>query len=483
MTMRRRGARTRLPAWPAAALALCTQACTFLQPDYVRPETALPEKFEHAVEPAVPQNLAEPPSGWWHLLGSAELDGLIVRALENNHDIRAAVHRIAQAKAQAGIAAGPLLPKLGIGASAQGDSPTGGITAKTRSPDGKSERSYQATLSASYEIDLWGLNRSNEDAAIATLQASSYDREALALTLVAEVASTYLQYLLACDRVAVAEKNVASMQQVLDVVQKRHRVGEGARLEVMQQKTALAQARASVPALELVREQSRDLLATLVGEIPEGFTVKTGSLSALTLPSLPTALPSSLLERRPDIRRAEASLVAANAQIGAARAGLLPSFDLTAQRGVGSYYLNNLFNPASYLYVLAGNMAATLFDNGRNLSAIDFNQALFAERAELYRQTVLDALRDVEDSLAAIRSSERTESAQIEAFENASAALQMSREAFSMGTSDYLTVLDTERTLYQSDDAKAQARFDRLNAAVSLFRSLAGTTYGAANEG
>ena len=487
-------------------LLVCGCAACSVQPDYVRPAQQLPEKFRNAPVtraaeprsrdddgknignsgiypggapapapgPASPPTLVAPRSAWWTAFRSSELDRLVEKTIQNNHDLAAAVHRVAQAKAQAGMAGAALLPQMQFNAQTQANAPKNGLASQFEYPQKQSQRQYQMSVGIGYELDLWGKNRSAEAAALAQVEASEYDREALALSLTAEVVQAYFQYLVACDRVMAAENNLANMTRVLDTVEKRHTIGEGARVEVMQQRTALAQARAALPPLQINREQTRDLIALLTGELPETLELTGHSLVDLATPGLPEVMPSALLERRPDIRRDEANLIAANAGIGIARGKLLPSFDLTGQRGIASPYLSALMSPAGYFFLIAGNISATLFDAGKSLDEIDLNKEIFAERTETYRQTVLGALKDVEDALIAVRLTEEQERHQAEAFANAQAAHRMSREAFQMGTSDYLTVLDTERTLYQNEDARAQSRYDHVTATVALFRSLAG---------
>ena len=427
-------------------------------------------------EKADPATLPKPASQWWREFGSTELNGLVERALENNHDLKAAVARIAQAEAQAGIQAGSLLPTLGISGKHQADSPIGGTGNKIPSLANHSERLHQIGLTASYELDIWGKNRDAQNAALATAQASLYDREALALTLVADVSTAYFQYLEAVERLSTAEQNVANMVHVLEMVSKRYKIGEGTRIEQRQQATALVQAKALVPGLRITMEQSRNHLATLLGELPENLDLHGKSIEEVSLPTLPAALPSELLARRPDLRRAEAQLVSANSAIGQARAALLPSFSLTGERGVGSPYFDSLINPTSYYFIFTAALSQVLFDNGKSLSQIELQQAIYSEKVETYRQAVLNALSDVENALASQRLTAEAEALQIEASNYAHDAYDLSQKAFVIGTTDYLTILDTERTHYQTEDSKAVARFDRLSAMISLFRALGGGT-------
>ncbi|MBF0563171.1 MAG: efflux transporter outer membrane subunit, partial [Alphaproteobacteria bacterium] len=426
-----------------------------------------------AMPAAVPTTiLPHPVSSWWREFGSDELNNLVERALANNHDLKAAVSRIAQAEAQAGVAAGSLLPLLQTSASNQ--TLKGGLGTAASTPNGNAERLHEFALNASYELDFWGKNRWTEEAALAAAQVNVYNRETIALTLVADVVTNYLQYLIASERVAVGQHNVDNMTTVLEVVTRRKRIGEGTDVEIQQQYTALYQAQATLSPLTLAREQTLDRLAALVGETPETLHLTAVTTQGLTLPAVPDILPSQLLATRPDIRRAEASIAAADANIGVARAMLLPSFTLSGATGYGSFYLTTLMSPASFYYQVSANMAGTLFDNGKTRSQIAFSKAFYNEQVETYRQAILNAVRDVDDALASIRYSADEERAQLSAWASAQEAYRLSQLAFHIGTTDYLTILETERTLYQTEDAKVQARLDRFNAAAALFRSLGG---------
>ncbi|OIQ95902.1 toluene efflux pump outer membrane protein TtgI precursor [mine drainage metagenome] len=427
--------------------------------------------------------LPRPQSRWWQSFHIPELDSLVNTALTNNHDLKAAVHRIAEAEAQAGVQAGALLPNLSLSASANNSSPYGGVgTRYTTNPTGTSARLYQIGPTISYETDFWGKNRASEDSALASAKASLYDRETLAQSLVGQVVTAYLNYLSLCDRLEVAHQNVDNMSRVLKVVELRRAIGAGADIEIRQQATALAQAQATIPPLALQKEQLRTELAILTGHAPEGFSLKGTTLKTAAFPPLPGSLPSELLSRRPDLRSAAANLVAADANIAQAKAQLLPDFTLSAERGVGSPWLAVLFSPASYFYSVTAGMTQTIFDNGKSISQVDYAKEVYGEKIENYRQALLTALRDVENSLAAVRLTQDLEVADARAAEQATAAYSLSQKAFRIGNADYLTILDVERTSYQTEDALVQARYERLNAMATLYQSLGGGTETATAE-
>jgi multidrug efflux system outer membrane protein len=437
-----------------------------------------PAKAPQAAQagPAADNVAPQAPADWWRLFGSPELTQLEQQALANNHDLKAAMARVNQAEAFAGAAAGALLPSVQTNGRGQSTAPNGGVGNRIPQPDGQSQRLYQLGVVASYEIDFWGKNRATMESALAAAQSSAYDRETVAMTLTADVANSYLQYLTLADRLTVAVANVQNVTEVLATVQKRFTIGEGSDIEVQQQATALAQARAVVPAIALAKEQARLQLSTLVGVNADDLNLTGSSLATLTLPTPPRTVPSSLLTQRPDLRKAEFDLVSANSDIAAARGRLLPSFTLSAETGYGSNFLTSLFTPVGWYSILASSVSGVLYDNGKSLSDIDLRKAVSNERSETYRQRVLDAVRDVEQALASVRSSAEVEAAQQVALERATRAYELAQMGLQLGTSDYLTILETERTRYQVEDSRVQARLDRMNAAVALFRSLGGST-------
>jgi outer membrane protein, multidrug efflux system len=485
-------ARRRLPRWNVLIIGVLLSAgvaaCS-LEPDHPVPKVDLPGAYRNDATPlpemklppgasrqaaAEAPALPQPPSDWWCSFGSDRLNRLVTDALTANHDLKAAVARVEQAQAQVGIARGALLPTIQLVGVRQSSRPFGGPAAATAGQTEQTQNLYQLGASASYEIDFWGKNRSAVNAAEAAARSSLYDRDTVSLTLVAQVVQAYVQFLAACERIDVAQRNIDQVSGILSIVQNRRRLGQGTEIEVEQQATAVALANAALPPLAIAREQARDQLATLVGLPPEDLQLDCGLLDALAIPGAPAALPSQLLAVRPDIRKAEADLIGANANVGVARAQLLPSFDLTGQRGVASAAPAMLFSPASFYYVLAANLAQTLFDNGKSLSQIDLSKAVYAEKAETYRQSILAALRDVEDAMALTRLTADEETANAVAAGRADRAYDLVLRAFRTGTTTYLTILDIERTQYQAADARVQARRDRLTAAVQLFQALGG---------
>lgn len=456
-----------------AALAIFAAGCS-LEPDYIRPQTQIPEAWRNT-PPAEP--LPQPPSQWWMAYGSADLDRLVEDALANNHDLKAAVRRILQAEALAGVAAGPLLPSVGLSAKDELSAPKAGVGDAASGKEARDRtKLYSVGVTASYEVDWWGKNRSAMNAALSTAQASVYDREVVAQTLASDVTSAYFQFLSACERTIVAQSNIDNMKRVLTTVERRVAVGEGTALELRQQKAILAQAEATMPIIEQLRENTFNKIAVLTGRPPKALKLDCAPIDGVGLPTINAGLPSELLLRRPDIRKAEAGLDAATAKIGEARAKMFPTFALTGERGFGSHYLTSLLSPQSFYLTLAANFAVSLFDNGRIRSEIAYNEARQAELVEAYHQSILASLRDVEDALVAIRYTAAQETAQLAALDNARASLNLSQSSYAIGMVDYLSVLESERTLHRTEEERVLARLERLNASVALFKALGGGT-------
>lgn len=450
--------------------ALGTVGCS-MEPAYLAPAQEMPSAYTNTLAAAETPGAS---SQWWRAYGSEELTALVDEALAQNQDLRAAVHRITQASALADSSAASLLPTIRGSASDIWDFPFSGRG--TDRPILQTGRTREIGLDASYEVDLWGRNRSAMSAALANVEASRFDRETVVMTLTADVALTYLQYLQSLDRIAVARRNVENMRKVLATVSQRAQIGEGTELEVAQQRDALAQAESVVPTFRLQAERQRTRLALLVGRPPQFLEIRATSMMELAVPAVHPGMPSELLLQRPDIRRAEAGLRSANANIGVARARLLPTFSLTTEAGYSSPALASLLEPGTLFYGAVGRLVQTIFDGGKTASDIAANEARYAELTEAYRKAVVSALRDVEDALAAARLMADKEEAQKVALERAREASRLARASFEIGTANFLNVLESDRSVNRSEDEMVLTRYARLEASVTLFRSLGGGT-------
>jgi outer membrane protein, multidrug efflux system len=447
-------------------LALSLGACS-VEPAYHHPTVATPVTWQNVPPAGVSADW--PAADWWHSFGSAQLDDYIARAQSANDDIAAAIARVREADAQARIAGAALLPTLDAGASASRQReliPTGGP------PVTYSE--YTPALTASYELDFWGKNRATHEAALDAAQASRYDRETIKLTVLTSVALTYFEVLEQHDRLQVAQDDLANAQQVLTGLEFEQSVGTATALDVAQQATTVATLNASIPPLAQQLQQNIDALAILVGQVPESIDVGDGGLKDLTLPPITAGLPSELLARRPDVAEAEAQLMAANANIGVARAAYFPSVDLTASGGYASTALTALLLPESRMFALTAAATETIFDGGAIRGQVEYSRARYAELLSDYHKTVLTALGNVEDALVAVQQTSEQELRQQIAADKARRAFEFSQLQMQAGTINVLTMLNTENALFTAQDTLVQVKYQHLQALVDLYQALGG---------
>lgn len=442
-------------------LAGCSTTPTFQQSDIA---SVVPSGWASAPAVSPQADAAFPSRDWWTAFDDPELARLIALAEANNPDLAAAGHRIAQATANARAARAGLFPSLG--GSASGSRGWRG--------EGPASANVSLGLDASYEVDLWGGNRAGVDAAVASRISSEFARDTVALGLMAEVATTYFQYLSLGDRLATALEVLAIGEQVLELVEAQAAAGAIAQLDQVQQRLVVTNLRSAIPTLEQQRDQSLNALAALLGTTPGVLEVAAGSLDAVQLPDVAPGLPSELLARRPDLRSAEAAIAVASANLDSARAAMFPSIRLTGSTGLASNALSSLFQPAGFAAGLAAGLTAPIFDAGRLESQRDAAAAREAEVIENYRAAVVAAFRDVENALTAIRYTAELEALQTAATADARSSYALASAQYEAGAADFITLLDAQRSLAQQLDSARQTRFGRLAATVDLFRSLGG---------
>ncbi|MET0968748.1 MAG: efflux transporter outer membrane subunit [Tardiphaga sp.] len=431
----------------------------------------LPQRYKFAT-PAHP-NGAPPPIDWWRGFKSRELTQLMEEAQTVNLDIAAATSRIIEADAQARITGAALLPTL----SASGQetySRTSGSSASGLSIGGREVVNYSASLSASYVVDLWGRYRDAARAAEETANANRFDRDTVALTTLTAVANAYFQVLASQDRIKTAQENIASAQRILDAIRQRLSAGTGTDLDVAQQESVLANQRAAVPPLRLTLEQNVNALALLVARPPASVRVAGGSLNSVTSPRITPGMPSELLTQRPDIRRQEAQLAAATANVGSARAQFFPTIQLTGSGGYQSSALASLFQPQAAFFNLVGGLTQPIFDGGAIQGNFDLTRAQQDELLQTYRKTVISAFTDVDNALIAIRQNSERLRLQQEVVRASRRAFELSEQQLRAGTADIVTVLNTQLTLFSAQDVLLQAQLARLLSIVSLYQALGG---------
>jgi multidrug efflux system outer membrane protein len=416
---------------------------------------------------------APPPLDWWRSFRSTELATLMEEAQRVNLDIAAAVARFRQADAQARIVGAALLPTLS-GTGSEAYSRTSGSSASGLSIGGREVVNYNASLAASYQLDFWGQNRDAAQAAEESAVASRFDREVVALTTLTSVANAYFQVLASQDRIRTAERNIASAERVLNAIRDRFKAGTGTDLDVAQQESLVANQRALVPPLRQILDQNINALATLVSRPPESVRIIGGSLDNIAIPRVTPGLPSELLTQRPDIRRQEAQLAAATANVGSARAQFFPSIQLTGQGGYQSSALSALFQPHAAFFSMVGSATQPIFDGGRILGNFELTQAQQDELLQTYRKAVVQSFADVDNALVAIRETTIRLRLQRVVVASSLRAFQLAEQQLRAGTADIVTVLNVQQTLFQAEDALWQAQLARLQAIISLYQALGG---------
>ncbi|MCK1279408.1 efflux transporter outer membrane subunit [Bradyrhizobium sp. 61] len=459
---------SRAARWAAVAcLAASSGACVLTQ-DLPDPALDVPAQYKYAAKPDAPPSL-----DWWRGFRSAELTQLVEEAQTVNLDIAAAVSRIVQADAQARQAGAALLPSLSGGGS-ETYSRTSGSSASGLSIGGREVVNYSASLSASYQLDFWGQNRDALQSAEETANANRFDRDVVALTTLAGVANAYFQVLASQDRLRTAQSNIASAQRILDAIRERRKAGTGTDLDVAQQESVVANQKALVPPLRQTLDQNVNALAVLVSRPPESVRVLGGSLNKIAIPRVTPGLPSELLTQRPDIRRQEAQLASATANIGNARAQFFPTIQLTGNGGYQSSALVSLFQPHAAFFQLVGSATQPIFDGGKILGNFEFAKARQDELLQTYRKTIIQSFADVDNALYSIKQTTIKLQLQRDVVTSSKRAFDLAEQQLRAGTADIVTVLNVQQTLFQAEDALWQAQLARLLAIVSLYQALGG---------
>lgn len=431
-------------------------SCT-LTPEYLRPDVPVPPTFTSKSSASTPTIDPE----WWRAFRSRTLNRLITEANADNTDIAAAVRRVEQARASFRIARASLFPAIDA---------TGNAAITRTNPRGApatTTKTLRAAAALDYDFDIFGGNRAATASARADVLSRLFDSDAVVLAIQAEVAATYIGLLLTRERLRIADETIGNFNEVLRIAEARFEAGAATTLDISQQKSALATARAVRAEFEEQVSNGENALAVLVGDAAGTLKVDGTGLAALRVPKIAPGQPAALLYRRPDIRRAEADLIAANADIGVARAALFPSLGLDLDAAIAN-------DPVTTTISIGSNLLAPIFQGGRLRAGVRLSEARKAELVEAYRKTVLVALQEVEDALAAVKSAQDRIAELAIALEEARNAYRLSRIQYEAGAIDFQTLLDAQRTLFNAEDDLALARFDRLIAAVELVRALGG---------
>ncbi len=456
------------------ALFIC--GCT-VGPNYKRPSVDVPSSYKEPPpqgwkEAAPHDEIAK--GNWWEAFSDSQLNDLETQALALNQTLQAAVARVIQARASVRVTRADIFPAVNVDPSAGRARQSG-----TRpNPPGFAGTAFTANtitlpLDVSYEVDLWGRVRRSVESARAQAQASQADYENILLTLKSDVAQNYfsLRYV-DVDR-RILSNNIELLKKALDLTQTRHSGGVASGLDVSEAETLLATTQATYAGLGLQRAQFEHALAVLVGKTAAEFSIPEKPL-VLEPPAIPPGLPSDLLERRPDIARAERVMASANAQIGVARAAFFPSLNLTGSAGYLSDDLVKLFNLSSTIWSVAAGASQPLYAGGRISANFERSKAAYDESAANYRQQVLLAFQEVEDGLSGLRVLEEQEAAQNKAVASSRKTVDISTARYKEGLANFLEVIDAERTVLENEQESAQLRELRLLTTVQFIKALGG---------
>lgn len=457
----------------ALGLAGCAVGPNYKQPVAAAPVHYKAEELGSWKEGRPLDNV--PKGAWWEIFGDTVLDDLQRRATEANQDLKAAAARVEQARSTARVARSELLPTVTFNPaySRQRYSPNqepsfGALTANT----------FSAPLDLSYEIDLWGRVRRGFESARAEAQATLAAFHSMLLLLHADVAQNYFSLRALDAEIATVRGTVDLRKQQVRLVQSRFEGGVGSELDVARAETELATTEAELASLARQRSELENALAILSGENPSNF--KLAALGEATPrwspqpPEIPAGLPADLLERRPDVAEAERQLAAANARIGVAKAAFFPVVRLTGSGGYLSGEVENLFNWESRVWSLGPSVSLPIFAGGRNRAEYRRSQFAYDEDVAKYRQRILVAFGEVDNSLASIRRLAEQSAAQQRAVVKSRRAAELATDRYRSGVVSYLEVVDASREALQSERADAQLAGKRLVAAIQLVKALGG---------
>jgi NodT family efflux transporter outer membrane factor (OMF) lipoprotein len=463
--------RLSVPVW-LLALSACSFAPVYKTPDSAAPAAVYKESGDW--KPAEPAD-AQVRGAWWNLFQDPVLDHIEAQVADANQDLKAAYARLLQARAAVRISRADLFPTLNVGASATRSRTS---VNSPKFPPGAAPVGNNFDLEAdlSYEIDVWGRVRNAVASARAGEQASAADLATLNLAIRAELATDYFSLRSEDTQQQLLDTTVADYVKALQLTQNLYNGGAAALTDVAQAQAQLETARTQAADIGLQRAQTEHAIAVLLGENPSVFHMEVNPyISPVAPPPIDPGLPSTLLERRPDVAAAERRTAAANAQIGVARAAYFPVFSLGAAAGFDSTSTSNWLSAPSQLWSLGPAAGVlTVFDAGRHRAQTAQARAVYDEQVADYRNTVLTAYQEVEDNLAALRQLQRENLSETAAVSSTATALQQAQYRYKAGLVTYLEVSTAENAALQAQIANVTIQLRRMNASVLLVKALGG---------
>jgi multidrug efflux system outer membrane protein len=444
-------------------------ACT-VGPDYTRPPLDMPADWRvSAAEASEVSNAA-----WWDAFQDPALTKLVAESIAGSLDLKAAVARVEQARAQYGLARSALFPQ--VNGDASGERVRASRTTlqgQSIPPGQQSYNSYDLDLSASYEVDVWGRLRRATEAARAQLLASEEARRTVVLTVVTDIADAYFQLLALDDQLAIAQRTLDSRREVLKLQKARFEGGVAPESDMRQAESQYQIAAAAVPALQRQIAQQENLISVLAGRKP-GPVERGRTFSQLPFPPIPSGLPSDLLQRRPDVLQAEQNLIAANANIGVARAAYFPRISLTGFLGLQSDQLSQLFKGTSFAWTAGAGLTQSLFSGGALRSQVELAQARQRELAASYQSAVISALRDVNDALITRATLEQQRAEQEKNVAALNRLLKLAQRRYQEGAAIFLEVATAEQSLFDAEILLDTVRAQLFQSYADLYRAFGG---------
>jgi outer membrane protein, multidrug efflux system len=454
----------------AIVLAFCLSGCT-VGPNYKRPDVDVPTTYRDAPanDPAASNAPGLGEAKWFAVFQDEQLQNLIRVALQQNFDLRIAATRVLQAQAQLGITRADQFPTLSAGA---------GIGTQRQAATvlfhGFEETTGQVSLSASWELDFWGKYRRATEAARANLLASEWGRRAVVNTVISNVATAYFELRALDLELEISKQTLASRQDSLKLEQALEQNGSTSLVDVRQSEQLVYTASETIPNVERQITQDENLINILLGRNPGPVERGRKLTDQPHPPTIPPGLPSALLERRPDIQQAEAQLIAANAQIGVAKAAYYPDIALTGNAGYQTLALSKLFEGPSSFWNVGPTLTVPIFTAGKIRSNVHLTEAQQQQALLTYQQTIQQAFRDVSDSLIAYQKNREFREQQELLTASAEDSAKLAQIRYEAGVASYLEVLTNDTNFFAAQLNLAQARQDELTALVQVYNALGG---------
>lgn len=452
----------------AVGLCLCLSGC-LMGPDYVRPSVETPATFRFS--DSTQAQIVD--TAWWAQFGDPVLNELISTALAQNRDLKIAAARVDEFRGQFVTTRSQLFPQISAGFNAGRQRVSPLAQSSLPAGIGTDYTSFNATLPISWEIDVFGRVRRQTEAARANLLASEEGQRATLLTLVASVATSYINLRSLDQQLEIARATAASRASSVKVFKLRFEGGQISQVELAQSQSEYEASLADIPAIEAQIGQQEDALSVLLGRNP-GPVLRGRTLDELQAPGVPAGLPSELLARRPDVLQAEQNLVAANALIGAARALYFPQISLTGLLGSSSTQLSRLFSGPANTWAFAGALTQPIFSAGNIAGQVEQAKARQQQALYTYQKAVQSAFQEVSDALLGVGKSRERLVAQERQVDALSTYAKLARQRYEGGYTSYMEVLDAERSLFSAQLAYTQTRGNEYTSLVTLYKALGG---------